>query len=64
MNYKNSISLEIFIFRQFYTANKNSPELKVKDIEGGDYFAACFDYEWYRVDIYDTNRLGEAVQVC
>lgn len=52
------------IFREFYARNKNSDELKIKDLDEVDsgYFAVEFNNQWHRVEPYDT-RMGEAVRV-
>lgn len=59
-----SFSDELFIFREYYTANRNSPELKLTDPDesGDDYFAVYFEHEWHRVEILDA-RMGESVRV-
>lgn len=54
----------VFFIREFYNLNKNSEELRIKDLDEVDsgYFAVEYNNQWHRVEPYDT-RMGEAVRV-
>lgn len=58
------LTFAVIKFREFYTRNKNSAELKITDPDdiAGGYFAVEYNNQWHRVEPHDE-RWGEAIRV-